>query len=55
MKMRFVRTYVLKIRLTKVRSLSRKRPKPVINERLQALARKIVQEHLEAFKRLAGK
>ncbi|SMC06011.1 hypothetical protein [Sulfobacillus thermosulfidooxidans] len=29
--------------------------KPVINERLQALGRKIVQEHLEAFKRLADK
>ena len=63
MKPHFVRKKVPNIRITKVparaiarvRQLHREETKSPINERLHTLGRMVVQEHLEAFKRLADK
>lgn len=41
--------------ITTMRQHQRVDTKPTINERLQTLGRMVVQEHLEAFKRLADK
>lgn len=65
MKIHFVRKKVLTMRSTKVpahaTTMVRLSPqdddtkKSAINERLQTLGRMVIQEHLEAFKRLADK
>ncbi len=63
MKLHFVRKKVPNMRTTKVparvitriRQSQREETKSPINERLQTLGRMVVQEHLEAFKRLADK
>lgn len=63
MKIHFVRKKVPKMRPTKVSAqliATARRPEPVdtkpeINERLQTLGRMVIQQHLEAFKRLADK
>jgi hypothetical protein len=63
MRLHFVRKKVPKMRTTKVSAQllnTVRRPetietKPEVNGRLQALGRMVIQQHLEAFKRLADK
>jgi hypothetical protein len=41
--------------ITRARQSQQEETQSTINERLQTLGRMVVQEHLEAFKRLADK